>query len=340
MGLIRGALVTILGIVLLVSLFALNATLTLTWSLEYETLKPVLRETIGDLAEEEFGLDEYLDEATTLMQEYCEEEEEFVFSEGGMTFVIPCETVNQGSDAILDQGIDSLMEGIYYAEYDCEFWECVKTTDNFMVLISDKAHDYWQSKFFIFLLASLGLFILMFLVSNKKSNVFVLTGILAVLSSLPFMKLTWVARFVPEGLKPIFLSFFARSYNVFLIMFIVGLVLVGLGITFHFLKWGLKISKLFKKDGEGEDVSKDDVKKIVKKEIAKDKVKQVVEKEIAKTKKPVIKPKQVVAASKKTLGSSASEKGSERKKPIAKKYYVPTKKLMSVKKPAMKSNKK
>jgi hypothetical protein len=304
MGFIRGAAVTVLGIVLLISLFVMNATLTLTWSLEYETLKPVLKETVMSYADQELGLEEYLDEATAIMQEYCENKTEFVFDQDGMTYTIPCETVNQGGEAVLDQGIDALMQGIYYAEYDCEFWECVKTSDNFLVLISEKAHDYWQSKFLIFLLTSIALFLLMFIVSNKKSNVFILGGLLTIISSLPFMKLTWIANFVPESFKSIFLSFFARSHNVFLIMIIIGLFLLGLGVAFHFLKWGLKIHKLFKKnsdEGEEDDVSKEDVKKIVKKEIAKEKVKQVIKKEIASDK---VKDKAVSTKKSVNIGKS------------------------------------
>ena len=327
MGFLRGALVSVIAVVLLISLFVMNATLTLTWSLEYETLKPVIKDIVGDVAQEEFGLEEYLDEATVLMQEYCKNETEFVFSQDGRTFVIPCEEINQGSDAIIDYGVDSLVEGVYYTEYDCEFWQCVKTTDNYLVLISEKAHDYWQSKFLIFLLISIALFILMFIVANKKSNAFILAGFLTILSSLPFMKLTWIARFVPESLKPIFLSFFARSHNVFIIMGIIGLFLFGLGVAFHFLRWGLKITSLFRKHAEEQedeenDVSKEDVKSIVKKEIAKEKVKQVVKKEL----------------------SSASKKGSERKKEISSSKGVAkspvVKKSLKPAKPPIKSNKK
>jgi len=322
MGFLRGALVSVVGVALLVSLFVMNSTLTLTWSLEYETLKPVIKDIVEDVAQDEFQLDEYLDGATEVMQEYCENETEFVFSQDGMTFVIPCEEVNQGSDAILDYGVDALVENVYYAEYDCEFWKCVKTTDDYLVLISAKAHDYWQSKFFIFLLTSIGLFALMFIVANKKSNALIFAGLLIVISALPFMKLTWLVRFIPEAFKTIFLSFFARSHNVFILMGIIGLFLVGLGVAFHFLKWGLKISNLFRKHSEEQDaeddVSKDDVKKIVKKEIAKEKVKQVVKKEIAtsKTKKSIV-PKKLIP-----------------------KKITPAKKPIKPAKPPMKSNKK
>lgn len=293
MGFLRGALVTVIGVALLVSLFVMNATLTLTWSLEYETLKPTIKDVVDDVAMEEFGLEEYVDEATLFMQEYCKNETEFVFSQEGMTFVIPCDEINQGSEAIISYGVDELVDEIYYQEYDCEFWECVKTTDDFLVLVSKKAHDYWRSKFLVFFFTSIGLFLLMFIVANRKSNAFILAGLLTIISSLPFMKLTWIARFVPEAFRDIVLSFFARSHNVFIIMLIVGLFLVGLGIVFHFLKWGLKISKLFKKHAD-EQEAKEDVKEIVKKEIQKSKIKESLNKEVAASKaKP--KPKSVVS---------------------------------------------
>lgn len=311
MGFLRGAAVTILAIVLLISLFVMNASLTLTWSLEYETLKPVLKDTVQSFAEENFELDAYLDETIFLMQAYCLNETEFVFNQGGYTFVVPCEVVYAGSAAVLDYGLDSLIEELYYAEYECDFWECVKTADNFLVLVSEKSHDYWQSKFYVFLLTSIALFILMFIVSNRKSNVFILGGILTIISSIPFVKLTWISIFLPEQVKEIFLSFFARSHNVFLIMLIVGFFLLGLGIVFHFLKWGLKISKLFKKHSEEQeqedDVSKEDVKKIVKKEIVKNEVKQVVEKELSSVSTQLVKRKKEIVKDKKPVVTNKSK---------------------------------
>ncbi len=295
MGFLRGALVTVIGVVLLISLFIMNATLTLTWSLEYETLKPVIRDIVDDIAEEQFQLNEYIDEATVTMQKYCENETEFVFNQEGVTLVIPCDEINQGGDSILDYSLDELVDNIYYAEYDCEYWQCIKTTDDYFVLISEKSHDYWKSKFIVFLFISIGLFILMFIVSNRKSNSFIFAGLLTIVSSLPFIKLTWIARFVPEVLKEIFLSFFARSNNVFIIMMIIGLFLLGLGIVLHFLKWSLKISKLFKKHDQErelkEKTSKEDVKSIVKKEILslknpKEKNKEIIKKNISETKNP------------------------------------------------------
>lgn len=296
MGFLRGAISTIIGIVLLISLFVMNASLTITWSLEYETLKPVLKDVVKDLAQEQFELEGDLGENIVLMQMYCENETEFVFSQQGYTFVIPCKVINQGGDAVVNYGSELLIEKIYYAEYDCEYWDCVKKTDNFLVLVSEKSHDYWQSKFYVFLLTSIALFVLMFLVSNRKSNAFIFSGILTIISSLPFIKLLWLANFAPEAVRPVFLSFFVKSYNVFIVVAIVGLFLLGLGIAFHFLRWGLKISKLFRKDSkedednEEEDLDKEDVKKIVKKELAKSKAKEKVEEQTTEKKVKITKP--------------------------------------------------
>lgn len=269
MGFIRGALVTVFAIVLLISLFVMNVSLTLSWSLEYNTLKPVLGDSVKELIGDYTNLENAIDRTIPLMQIYCLNNTEFVFNEEGHTFVIPCETINQGSSAIIDYGIDYLIRSVYNQEYDCEFWQCVKETNSPLVLISKKAHDYWNSKFYIFMLTSLALLALMFFVSKHKNSVFILWGILIVLSSLPFMKLNWAVSFVPEGFGNILLSFFTRAYNVFLIMFIIGLFLVGLGVAFHFFKVGIKISNLFKKDSE--EASKEDIKTIIKEEISKSK---------------------------------------------------------------------
>lgn len=276
MGFIRGALVTIFAIVLLISLFLMNASLTLSWSLDYDSLKPALKDSVKELAQDYIDLEEVIEDALPLMEVYCQNKTEYVFSQEGYTFVIPCEILEQGSGGIVDYGLDYLIESIYYQEYTCEFWDCVRETDTPLVLISEKARDYWKSKFYMFFLISLALFVLIFFVSKHKNVAFIIGGFLIILSSLPFIKLNWILSFVPENFVPLFESFFTRAYNVFLIMFIIGLVLLGLGVAFHFFHFGMKIFNWFskKKDEEiseekGDKISKKEVKKIVKEEVKK-----------------------------------------------------------------------
>ena len=265
MGFLRGAAVTVLAIVLLIALFFMNLSLTLTWSLEYETLQPNLRDSVRIFANEQLDIDSYIAEGLPLMEIYCQTNSEFVFNQQGYTFVLPCDTINQGSEAVINYGIDTLIEQLYYTEYECEFIECLKETDTLFVLVSETAHDFWQNKFRIFLIVSIALFALMFILANHRSSTFIVSGILLIISALPFIKLKWAASLIPEAFRGIFLSFFTKSYNVSLVMFMVGGIIFLLGIALHFFKLGRKIANFFTKGEEKEDTySKDDVKKIIK----------------------------------------------------------------------------
>ena len=93
MGLIRGGLLTIVSAILFLSFFAGNAFLTLTWSLEYDTIQPELTSVIKDTIGSKMNLDEVMNENFEAMQLYCQNNSEFVFSEGGYTFEIPCDVV-------------------------------------------------------------------------------------------------------------------------------------------------------------------------------------------------------------------------------------------------------
>ena len=97
-----------------------------------------------------------MEENYPAMELYCQNNSEFVFREdtSGYTFSIPCDIVAQGSEAIVDYGVNSLIEQVYYEDYDCEFWDCIGKTSSPLFLISEKAKNYWNSKFYLALMAS------------------------------------------------------------------------------------------------------------------------------------------------------------------------------------------
>lgn len=272
MGMIRGGLFVIASGVLFLLFLAGNVFLTLTWSLEYDTIQPELASVVENIATNEMNLDEIVNENFGKMGTYCENNSEYVFNEQGQTFAIPCDVVAQGSGAVVEHSINNLIENIYYKEYDCGFWECVKQADmgEPFVLVSEKAKDYWNNKFYLVLVISLVLIGLMFFLIETKHSLFFVVGGLLVIASLPFMKLNWLLSFISdESFLQFFTVFFTKAYNVFLISFIAGLAILGVGIGLKFFHIGFKISGFFQK--KNEKISKDDVKKVVKEEISKKK---------------------------------------------------------------------
>lgn len=274
MGIIRGATVTVLSIILLLSFFLMAISLTLSWSLEYETIKPELKNSINELASEQFSLNENIEGRIVSMQTYCLSNEEFVFEEEGYVLEIPCNVVSKGSNAVIDFGIDSIIEKIYYQEYNCGFWKCIKETGTPFVLLSENAMSYWKSKFYLLLLISVILSTLIFLISHRKHNAFLLTGILMIVSVLPLVKINFIlsSPLIPKSLGGIIQTFFTKSYNVFLIMFIIGFLIFLFGISLHFFGLGSRIARWLSRNREG--VSSEDVKEIVHAEISKKKSKK------------------------------------------------------------------
>ena len=267
MGIIRGAILTTLSLILLLSFFLMAISLTLSWSLEFDTVQPALKDSVNELAEEQFNLDENIEGKMVLMQAYCANNTEFVLHEGEYTLVLPCDVVNKGSNEVINFGINSIIEQIYYTNYDCGFWNCLKETKTSFVLFSEKARSYWNSKFYIFLLTSIGLSTLIFFLSQRKHSAFLITGALLVISVLPLIKINLLlsSSIIPASLVEVIKSFFTKSYNVFLILLMVGILIFLFGISLHFFGLGNRMSKWFSKNKE--NVSKEDVKEIVKQEI-------------------------------------------------------------------------
>lgn len=253
MGFIRGGLLIIISILLLISFLAGNLFLTMSLSLRYENVQPELVSAVEDMAMGEFNLTKQIRENYGVMQSYCEDNSEYVFSYEGQTIIISCDTILQGPEAVINQGIEDIIEQIYYGEYDCGFWDCLE--ENPFFLISEKSHDYWQGKFYFALISALILIALSFFLSQHKQNWPILVGSLLVVSSLPFMKLKFFFSFLDETYLQFLTIFISKAPIVFLGAFILGLVLLGTGIVLHFVNLGNFIAEKIDK-GRGKKKEK------------------------------------------------------------------------------------
>ena len=258
MGFFRGGLLVILSILLLFSLLVGNLFLTLTLSLKYENVQPELVSAVENMAVGEFNLTEQLGENYEVMQEYCENNSEYVFSYEGQTFAISCDTILQGPEALISQGTGDAVEEIYYQEYDCGFWDCLE--ENPLFLISEKARDYWKSKFYLALIVSIVLISLAFFLVEHKQNFPIIVGGLLIVSALPFMKLRVFFSFLDETYLQFLTIFISKADIVFLGGIILGFVLLGAGIVLHFVNLGDFIAEKIDK-GRGKKKEKTKEKK-------------------------------------------------------------------------------
>lgn len=282
MGVIRGGLLVIVSVAFLLGMLALNFFYTAGTSLEYNKIKTGLAEIVIDSANEEgINISEVIEEGFPQAQSYCKNNTYIpIDANNSLDFDvnISCESVGIGSEAVVEEFINESIEQVYYEEYNCNFAECLSEKDAPFYVLSEDFKDYLISKFYFFLLIVIGLFVLMFLLTENKANAFIIAGVLIVLSALPFMKIESFVSSISGQIFKFVGLIFSTSTNVFIRVLILGIAITSIGIVLRILNIGFKISSFFDKfkKNKEETVSKEEVKDLVKEEVSKAK-KQVKE---------------------------------------------------------------
>lgn len=302
MGFIRSGVVFIVSVLLFFTLFAGNLFLTFTWSLEDDNVQPYLHNITEKLVETNQERTKLLD-LYEHMQIMCISYPGFSHEFENTKIVIPCEQINIGPKETIDYAIEIIPESFYYKEYNCSYWNCLEEGNKPIILLSKFSKDYWHNNFQIITVISIILILLSLLFSRDKHTPFVVSGILMIISSLLFKKINWFISLIPSFIPIEFVpAFFIDSYDVFILMSIIGLILIIFGASFAFFKWGMKINELFnkfikkkneKETKEEKTFTKEEVKKIIKEEIKKSKnkeslrqkIRNLIRKEKSKTKK-------------------------------------------------------
>jgi len=278
MGFIRGTAITLFSIIFLISLLLMNLTLVVSWSMQHDIFQPAIKSSVTDLLKSTVGVENmFTEEERTYMGSYCLIDSEYNFTYENYSVTIPCQVIEEGPDSIIDYGLDSFTNEVYYAEYNCEIWDCVKNSSFPLVLFSKKAMDYWRAKFILLAIISLVLFALIFLLSRNRPTTFIVTGILLIISSLPFRGFDWVLKLLPSEFSEIFSAFFTKAHSVFMIILIIGIAFIISGILCKIFGWKMKFSEDSDKkddsnkkiDSNKENLSKSEVREIVKEEISK-----------------------------------------------------------------------
>ena len=280
MGFIKGGSLVIISVFLFIILFLGNVFFVLSLSLDYENVQEELGPILQNLTENklnitvgDFNLTEEMEEAREFMMEHCQNETSYVFARGGYTFVLPCdllEEIDEDPQSLIDQGMENIVEQIYYDDYDCEFWNCFQETGLPLFLISEKAKNYWQDKFYFTLIAFAVLVILIFFLVEHKQNTLIIVGSILVLSSFPLLKLEKIIGSIVGNSYFAFVGvFFNKMDTVFWIVFFSGLIIIGAGIALRFLhrdfikkKFSKKdVQKLIKKSDEKKNTEVKSIKK-------------------------------------------------------------------------------
>jgi len=237
----------------------------MSMSLDYDTIKPELVNVINEVIRNQSDAAQQIDNSLQSMQLYCQQGNatEFVHSQDNYVFVVPCDVVGQGSEAVIEFAVNDIVEDSYYQEYDCDFWEC--SYDPPYHLVSAKAKSYWGSWFYKSLLLSILLAVGAFFLIENRNNFPFLLGLVLIVASLPFVRIIWLLSLLGywEFLQ-FFALFFTKAYTVFLVGFITGILCLGIWVVLKFLGIGRFIGKLFGGSGK---VNKKALKEEIKQEI-------------------------------------------------------------------------
>jgi hypothetical protein len=255
MGFARGSLLSFVGFLLFLSLLIGNIFWTTSLSLEYNQFKSEITPEINSVV-----IDALPNESMEIMQIYCENESDFNFNleEFNINLTIPCEVIDSGKEAFAEYGVEVILEEGYYKEYDCSFLDCLTEENSQMIVFSKVAKDFLQSKFLLFLLISLVLIAVTFLLVSSKLNLLPILGAIIIASAFPIKSLNSVVSFfMPAMFEDFAMVFVSRAPFVFSIVLTIGIVLLVLGLILKFLKFD-SIKKKF---------TKKEVEEIVKKEI-------------------------------------------------------------------------
>jgi len=168
---------------------------------------------------------------------------EFAYTVENVTLDVPCEDINNGSEAIINYVIEVMVEDTYYKDYDCNFWECDMSPPYH--LISEKAQEYWGEWFYLTFILSIVLIAGSVLIMENRSGYPLILGGLIIISSLIFARIEWIFSFLGDGEFISFVGlFFSEAYNIFLTELVIGIVLILIGVALKFLGIGQWLNDL------------------------------------------------------------------------------------------------
>ena len=255
MGFIRGFFLVTVSVLLFFSLFIAITFGILGASLTYDNVQNKSISIAHNLLQQDGNLTSAISKNYPYVQIYCQTHSNYIFNAEGYTFNISCSNALKGENELINEGISSLIHQIYYSQYNCNFLDCFKSNEIPVFLISEKMYNYLAGKSGLFSAVSFVLFILLFLLTKKKINSFIIVGAFFIIPSLAFLKMDVFFNTSSNKMIIQFLELFlSQSFPIALKILISGIFLVIFGIVFKIFNLGFLISEwISKMEGKSSD---------------------------------------------------------------------------------------
>lgn len=276
MGFIRGGLLVIVSVLFFVGMLIANTVYTVKESIDYENVKVGFPEVVNNVLKDEFNTTDFIDADSLEEAEiYCSNNSYFAVEESieglDVGINVSCDSINIGEEAIIDEIVDETLDQVYYKDYNCEWVECLQEESNIFYIVSEDFQNYLTSKFYFVFISLIVLFALIFLLTESKANAFIITGILIIVSSLPFLKIEDLFLSIGSGAFKFVGLLFSASMGVFFKVLVIGIIILIIGIILKLFNIGFKISEFFNREDKDKKieqaVSKEEVKNIVKSDV-------------------------------------------------------------------------
>lgn len=263
MGFLRTSGIILISMLLFFSLVSFGTTETLEKSTKYENIEQNFIQISEEYLEENTEIEETIKQLLPFIKEYCRNNDTYTFEQQGASFEISCEEINQEvssiTESIVDEVVTTFIEENYYKEYKCDFIECLQE-EKPLVLVSEKAHNYWENQSILFLWISIGLIIALFFLTRMKSNFFFISGGIIFISGFVILQIPEIVSNIvsqmissstpdlsqmgmsSEILVKIAKAFFAQVENIYIWFILSGILFVIIGILFKIFKIDQKIS--------------------------------------------------------------------------------------------------
>jgi hypothetical protein len=243
MGFFRGAGLTILSIILFFILLIGGLFATLSLSLKYENVYPRAYSLAYQFAETQIGEEQIKEIILSDAENYCKTNEEFVQAVGEYVVVFPCSVIQEGYESSLNYGINYVIKDLYYREYSCNFLDCFDDSQIPLFLISNYSQKFWTTLCIKFLIFSIVLFGLIFLLVKKKPSSLIVLGSLMVPISLMILIFKKAGEFFAlssltgeeEIISLVGGIFFSEASTIFLKMLVIGGILIVVGMILRTL---------------------------------------------------------------------------------------------------------